>query len=240
MANGVNMIEEYLPGLRAMKCNPERLVFSPYSSEQLETIILQRLAGTGVLTTLPGSRGAILPKNIIQFCAKKVASISGDARKALDACRRALEGLTENAGVGMRDMMRVLKDSFGSRTQDKIESLPMNAKLILCLTAVMQYGQSHSSSQAVPLARLRIAYRQLGVFLRKKESESSFDGIRSLLMHLTECGMAICRDSKGVGLGPTVLLKIPFDDVKASFKKESLFGQLFLDPKRYLGNTWRL
>ena len=28
MANGVNMIEEYLPGLRAMKCNPERLVFS--------------------------------------------------------------------------------------------------------------------------------------------------------------------------------------------------------------------
>ena len=185
MANGVNMIEEYLPGLRAMKCNPERLVFSPYSSEQLETIILQRLAGTGVLTTLPGSRGAILPKNIIQFCAKKVASISGDARKALDACRRALEGLTENAGVGMRDMMRVLKDSFGSRTHEKIESLPMNAKLILCLTAVMQYGQSHSSSQAVPLARLRIAYRQLGVFLRKRV-RVFFRRIRSLLIHLTE------------------------------------------------------
>lgn len=223
-----------------MKCNPERLVFSPYSAEQLETIILQRLAGTGVLTTLPGSRGAILPKNIIQFCAKKVASISGDARKALDACRRALEGLTENAGVGMRDMMRVLRDSFGSRTHEKIEGLPMNAKLILCLTAVMQYAQPNSSdSQIVPLARLRVAYRQLGIFLRKKEEES-LDGIRSLLMHLTECGMASYKDSRGVGLGQMVLLKIPFEDVKASFKKESLFGQLFVDPKRFVGDTWLL
>jgi len=149
------MIEEHLPGLRAMKCNPERLVFSPYTAEQLETIILQRLAGTGVLTALPGSQDAILPKNIIQFCAKKVASVSGDARKALDACRRALEGLTENAGVGMRDMMRVLKDSFGSHTKEKVESLPSNAKLVLSCVAVMQYGQPDGSPRSVPLSRLR-------------------------------------------------------------------------------------
>ena len=33
----------------------------------------------------------VLDNNAIQFCARKVAAVAGDMRKALDICRRAIE-----------------------------------------------------------------------------------------------------------------------------------------------------
>ena len=37
----------------------------------------------------------VLDNNAIQFCARKVAAVAGDMRKALDICRRAIE-MVEN------------------------------------------------------------------------------------------------------------------------------------------------
>lgn len=37
----------------------------------------------------------VLEQNAIQFCARKVAAVAGDMRKALDICRRAVE-IVEN------------------------------------------------------------------------------------------------------------------------------------------------
>jgi origin recognition complex subunit 1 len=59
-----------------------RITFSGYTHDQLTQIIQSRLEG--------------VPENIvhpdaIQFAARKVAAVSGDARRALDICRRAVE-----------------------------------------------------------------------------------------------------------------------------------------------------
>ena len=58
----------------------ERCPFSPYTHQQLQEIVSTRLSGLSVFD-----------KDAIQLVARKVASLSGDARRALDICRRAAE-----------------------------------------------------------------------------------------------------------------------------------------------------
>ena len=57
-----------------------RLTFSPYTHQQLQEIVSSRLQGLSVFD-----------KDAIQLVSRKVASLSGDARRALDICRRATE-----------------------------------------------------------------------------------------------------------------------------------------------------
>jgi origin recognition complex subunit 1 len=64
-----------LPGLT-------RITFPGYTHDQLMQIIQSRLEG------VPGN---IVHPDAVQFAARKVAAVSGDARRALDICRRAVE-----------------------------------------------------------------------------------------------------------------------------------------------------
>ena len=57
-----------------------RLTFAPYTHQQLQEIVTSRLEGLEVFD-----------KDALQLVARKVASLSGDARRALDICRRATE-----------------------------------------------------------------------------------------------------------------------------------------------------
>lgn len=59
-----------------------RITFPGYTHDQLMQIIQSRLEG------VPGN--IVLP-DAVQFAARKVAAVSGDARRALDICRRAVE-----------------------------------------------------------------------------------------------------------------------------------------------------
>lgn len=57
-----------------------RLVFAPYNREQIQTIVSSRLEGLRAFESAA-----------IEMAARKVASISGDIRRALQICRRAAE-----------------------------------------------------------------------------------------------------------------------------------------------------
>lgn len=59
-----------------------RITFPGYTHEQLIKIIQSRLAGVS---------GTIVTPDAVQFASRKVAQVSGDARRALDICRRAVE-----------------------------------------------------------------------------------------------------------------------------------------------------
>lgn len=59
-----------------------RITFPGYTHEQLMLIIQSRLEG------VPGK---VVHPDAVQFAARKVAAVSGDARRALDICRRAVE-----------------------------------------------------------------------------------------------------------------------------------------------------
>jgi len=72
------------------KSNFKELRFLPYNKEQIVQIISRRLSST------QDTENTVIDKLALEYCARKIASCSGDIRKALDVCRRAIE-LVENS-----------------------------------------------------------------------------------------------------------------------------------------------
>jgi origin recognition complex subunit 1 len=102
-----------------------RLTFAPYSFKQLQEIVMARLAG------IESFKG-----DAVQLVARKVAAVSGDARRALDICRRATEiaeGEDRKAVVSMVHVQKALGEMISSakvqaiRSSSKMEQLFLEA-----------------------------------------------------------------------------------------------------------------
>ncbi|KAK9154976.1 hypothetical protein Sjap_002456 [Stephania japonica] len=79
IANTMDLPEKLLPRISS-RMGIQRLCFGPYNYQQLQEIITSRLKGIDVFE-----------KQAIEFASRKVAAISGDARRALEICKRAAE-----------------------------------------------------------------------------------------------------------------------------------------------------
>eukprot|EP00899_Mesostigma_viride_P008063 jgi/Mesvir1/17258/Mv07668-RA.3 len=80
IANTMDLPERLLPRI-ASRLGADRLTFLPYTRSELEMILTERLKGVP---------GAFEPKSL-ELVSRKVAAVSGDARRALDIARRAAE-----------------------------------------------------------------------------------------------------------------------------------------------------
>ena len=86
------------------------MTFQPYTFKQLQTIVISRMKGLKAFD-----------EDAIQLAARKVAAVSGDARRALDICRRSTE-IAEVAGdkkngnqlVFMTHVNAALEEMFSS------------------------------------------------------------------------------------------------------------------------------
>ena len=103
IANSLDLTARVLPRLQVKEAyKPTLLHYPPYTKQQLIFIITSRLQeGAGA-----GSTAVITPR-AIAFLALKISALSGDLRKALDVCRRALE-LAESA-VRKQPLLRAKK-----------------------------------------------------------------------------------------------------------------------------------
>ncbi|KAK5939218.1 Origin recognition complex, subunit 1 [Knufia obscura] len=82
VANTMDLPERTLSNKISSRLGLTRITFSGYTHTQLMEIISSRLQG------VPGN---IVDPDAVQFASRKVAAVSGDARRALDICRRAVE-----------------------------------------------------------------------------------------------------------------------------------------------------
>ncbi|KAI2659394.1 hypothetical protein H4Q32_023692 [Labeo rohita] len=154
IANALDLTDRILPRLQAKPhCRPKLLNFPPYSREELNAIVQDRL------TQVSGE--GVLDAAAVQFCARKVSAVSGDARKALDICRRAVE-IVEAADrskmasepaaspkvsrVSVPQVARVLSEVYGDRMASSSgdgESFPLQQKLLVCcLLLIIRNGKS--------------------------------------------------------------------------------------------------
>ncbi len=67
--------------------SPQQLSFPAYTRQEIMAILTARLKGC---TTGPDDQPVLKP-SAVSFLAAKIAAVSGDVRKALDVCRRAIE-----------------------------------------------------------------------------------------------------------------------------------------------------
>jgi origin recognition complex subunit 1 len=82
VANTMDLPERTLSNKISSRLGLTRITFPGYKHTDLMEIISSRLAN------VPGN---IVDPDAIQFASRKVAAVSGDARRALDICRRAVE-----------------------------------------------------------------------------------------------------------------------------------------------------
>lgn len=92
IANALDFTDRFLPRLKARNLIPRLLPFLPYAAPQIDSVITNKLR-----SLLPSDTSApvdfvpFINPTATQLCARKVASQTGDIRRAFDICRRAID-----------------------------------------------------------------------------------------------------------------------------------------------------
>lgn len=114
VANTMDLPERTLSNKISSRIGLTRITFSGYKYQDLMKIIESRLEN------VPGN---IVDPDAIQFASRKVAAVSGDARRALDICRRAVEiAECANSAKGNGDA------SEGVRGTDPVTATPTKSR----------------------------------------------------------------------------------------------------------------
>ncbi|KAH7326706.1 P-loop containing nucleoside triphosphate hydrolase protein [Stachybotrys elegans] len=143
VANTMDLPERTLSNKISSRLGLTRITFPGYNHEQLMKIIQSRLEG------VPGN---VVDPDAIQFASRKVAAVSGDARRALDICRRAVE-LAENDYTGdpstpskrhgpgheaarngrvtITTIKKAINEATTNPIQQHLRSLPLMSKLLV-------------------------------------------------------------------------------------------------------------
>ncbi|XP_026491784.2 origin recognition complex subunit 1 [Vanessa tameamea] len=118
VANTMDLPERALAARVASRLGLTRLTFPPYTHTQLQCIVATRLVGANVTA------------DAVQLIARKVAAVSGDARRALALCARALEIAGPNC-AGMKEVQQALGEAASGATVRAIRNCSPAERLML-------------------------------------------------------------------------------------------------------------
>ncbi|KAM4750027.1 cell division control protein 6 homolog [Anableps anableps] len=228
IANTLDLTDRILPRLQAQpRCRPLLLHFPPYSRQELTTIILDRLTKV--------SAEGVLDASAVQFCARKVSAVSGDARKALDICRRAVEFAEADerrkasAGgaqlVSLHQVAKVLSEVYGDRMTSQSggsegDSFPLQQKLLVCCLLLLIRNRK---SKEINLGKLHEVYSRLCA--QRKLSGVGQGECLALCGLLESRGIFALKKAKEARL-TKVFLKIDEKDIENALKDRTLLGSI--------------
>lgn len=198
IANTMDLPERVLMGRVTSRLGLTRLTFQPYNHKQLQEIVITRLRDTDAFRS-----------EAIQLVARKVSAVSGDARRALDICRRATE-IAELHGkdkVSMEDVNKALMEMIVSSKVQAIKHCSQMEQIFLqaVCAEVTRTGIEESSFKNV--------YHQLC-------SICSFEGIKiptvtetlAICGRLTASRLLICESTR-MDIHQRILLNTSADDI---------------------------
>jgi len=164
IANALDLTDRILPRLQSRtKCHPELVHFPPYNKDQIIEILNERLKDVN---------DGLVDKNTVQFCARKVAAVAGDMRKALDIMRRSVELVEIDT-----KRQRILTSVTNSPTKDGTSKIPLLQKVTLSHVArvISEVYNSNLSSngagkETLPLQQ-KVVVCTLLLLLKKEKSK---------------------------------------------------------------------
>ncbi|XP_064380796.1 cell division control protein 6 homolog isoform X4 [Dromaius novaehollandiae] len=238
MANALDLTERSLARLQARPgCRPQLLTFPPYTREQLASILQERLK------QVPGD--PVLDSSAVQFCARKVSAVSGDARKALDVCRRAVElverdvrsqtvlkprpgdaspGRPVPRRVGLPHVARVMAEVYGERmaagSGGAGDSFPLQQKILVCSLLLLA---RHRGAREVTLGKLHDAYSR--VCRRQRLAPAEQPECLALAALLEARGVLELKRAKEARLAK-VSLKLEEQEVERALRDAALVGSI--------------
>uniref|UniRef100_A0A182WM23 Origin recognition complex subunit 1 n=1 Tax=Anopheles minimus TaxID=112268 RepID=A0A182WM23_9DIPT len=212
IANTMDLPERLLMGKISSRLGLTRLTFQPYNFRQLQEIVMARLAGMSSFNS-----------DAVQLVARKVAAVSGDARRALDICRRATELADDQARqtgeqvtVSMTHVQQALTEMITSAKVRTIRSSSRMEQLFL---------------QAVTAEVTRTGIEEcnfLGVY-SQLEALAAFSGVSvpnpgramGICARLTASRILICEGGRN-DIFQKILLNISTDDVHFALQASKL------------------
>ncbi|EFN83643.1 Origin recognition complex subunit 1 [Harpegnathos saltator] len=203
IANTMDLPERVLMGRVTSRLGLTRVIFQPYNHEQLQQIVITRIKDTD-----------IFKGEAIQLIARKVSAVSGDARRALDICRRAAE-ITETHGratVCMEDVNQALSEMIAN---PKVQAIKYCSKM----------EQIFLQAVCVEVTRIGVEEVCFKNVYKQFESLCCFDGFQTpnitetlgICDRLNSNRLLICEDSSNY-MYQRMLLNISKDDIYYALK----------------------
>ncbi|CAH2000719.1 unnamed protein product [Acanthoscelides obtectus] len=206
IANTMDLPERLLMSRVTSRLGLTRLTFQPYTYKQLQEIVTMRLCGTDSFNP-----------DAVQFVARKVASVSGDARRALDICRRATE-IAEMEGKGQLVGMNHVNDALNMMiTQPRVRAIKSCSRLQqLILQAIV-----------AEMERTGIEETSFNDVFKMLMSCCAIDGFQrvsitialSAVAKLSACRL-ILTDPKCCDIYQRIILNVSADDVYYALKND--------------------
>ncbi|CAM8924572.1 unnamed protein product [Rhodiola kirilowii] len=215
IANTMDLPEKLLPRISS-RMGIQRLCFGPYNYHQLQQIISTRLMGINAFET-----------QAIEFASRKVAAISGDARRALEICRRAAELADYNAKnqstdkmcavsgkalVGMKEVQAAIQEMFQAPHMQVMRSSSRLSKIFL---AAMVYELYKTGVSETTFEKLAMTVSSL--CSSNSEALPDWDTLLRVGCKLGECRVIICEEGARHRL-QKLQLNFPSDDVAFALK----------------------
>ncbi|KAF9463967.1 P-loop containing nucleoside triphosphate hydrolase protein [Collybia nuda] len=130
VANTMDLPERVMTGRVRSRLGMIRINFQPYTTQQLEKIVQARLASTK--SDNKDTTPEVIALDAIKFAAMKVSSISGDARRVLDICRRTVEMVQHSRKTArMADVKEVIQLMQNSPTAAYLRDCSFHERLML-------------------------------------------------------------------------------------------------------------
>ncbi|XP_076269049.1 origin recognition complex subunit 1 [Rhynchophorus ferrugineus] len=206
IANTMDLPERLLMSRVTSRLGLTRLTFQAYTHKQLMEIVTKRLTGTESFNP-----------DAVQLVARKVASVSGDARRALDICRRAAE-IAENENQHQQVSIAHINQALNAMiTQPQVMAIRRCSRLQkLLLQAVV-----------AEIERTGVEETTFSDVFRMLVSCCALDGLKMVssvvaqraLSQLSACRLII-TDQKCRDVYQKIILNVSVHDVYFALKKE--------------------
>ncbi|XP_041791492.1 origin recognition complex subunit 1 [Chelmon rostratus] len=210
IANTMDLPERIMINRVASRLGLTRMSFQPYSFKQLQQIIMSRL-----------NKVKAFEEDALQLVSRKVAALSGDARRCLDICRRATEICEHSAAdpsatglVGMSHVMEALNEMFSSAYVTAIKCASVQEQLFLraVIAEFRRLGLEEATFQQV------FVQHQALCRVEGLQPVSVSEGL-AVCQRLGACRLLLLEPSR-LGVLQRVRLNVSQDDVLYALKAD--------------------
>lgn len=217
ISNTLDLSNTFLPKLIRNNLQLDSIQFLPYTSEQIKSIIMNRLSSLEEDIFHPGA---------VQLCCKKAASVSGDLRKAFDICYKSIELVerinkeSETIGkVMIQHVAKICISSFGN-TENQLINLNLLQKAILC--------QLYNCENQIKTKTLSI--NVFYDFYKKQYEMNNLIGLLKYgevveILHALESSGCVVISS---GSNKNVKLNVSYDDIVKSIENIGILKKILI------------
>ncbi len=242
VANTMDLPERTLSNKISSRLGLERMTFAGYTRDQLVKIIEARLKDV--------EKQGLVEKDAITFASAKIAAVSGDARRALDICRRAVEiaeqeqpvvpdtptkvprrARKEISKVTTKTIKRALEEATGSPMFRFLQQAPLIYKVFLAalLTRMRRSGVADNRMSDIILEAETLCRQskleELRLLCGNLGECGRMPGLSAATVNLAACGVLVVEGRSGERMSRVRLL-VGDELVKSALHADEKVGGL--------------